>query len=373
MNFIFAVTTTISMTILPILSTESLSISIFLYSIIEGFTELFSNILKLVSGNMYDRLKKRKFLFIIPAIFSLLSKTFLFLPGFWTILSSKIFERLGNGLFATPRDVFIAKNSKNRGLGLGILTFTKSFGCVVGPLLISSLLYFLDSIMDNLIIILNIAVLLNLIALGFSFCISPSMMVNKTSDNKFEFNKVKTSLKVLFPIFLLSTLFFLARFNDGVIILYLKHKEMPEWFYMSSISMFNFIMMITSPLLGYYLDKNKDKLILILVILSLIFFNILFFFIDLNIWFNATLGIIFWGIQRVGSQITFSNLIFKHISKDYYGTAIGIYSVLSGLTCFIASSVCGYIANINFNYMFAFSGFIGLITLVTSIYYIKKI
>jgi hypothetical protein len=79
--------------------------------------------------------------------------------------------------------------------------------------------------------------------------------------------------------------------------------------------------------------------------------------IDLAIFPFAILGLMTWGIQRVGAQITFSAMIFRLIPEKFYGTAIGIYYVLSGIVSLLASSISGYLAGYSFNYVFFFSGF----------------
>ena len=122
MNFLFAISTTVGMTFIPLLVTDSLGMSLLVLGIIEGGSELVSNILRLITGNVFDRIKNRRLLFVIPALLALLSKIILSFPNPWTIISSKVTERIANGSFAAPRDAYVGENSKNKGLALGFLS-----------------------------------------------------------------------------------------------------------------------------------------------------------------------------------------------------------------------------------------------------------
>jgi hypothetical protein len=94
--------------------------------------------------------------------------------------------------------------------------------------------------------------------------------------NSFNLLKLKLALKSSSGIIALSCIFFLGRFNDGVIMLYLKKCGFPEWFYLSTIAFFNLVMLFTSPFMGYYFDKGKDYQILLIAISGLVCFQFVF-------------------------------------------------------------------------------------------------
>jgi predicted MFS family arabinose efflux permease len=154
--------------------------------------------------------------------------------------------------------------------------------------------------------------------------------------------------------------------------LYLKKSGLPEVFYLSTIGIFNMIMFIVSPILGFMIDRNKVKIVLYITITSLLVFNILFYSLDISPLLFASLGLVAWGVQRVGAQITFSAMIFRSISDKSYGTAIGVYSLLSGIGNLIASSICGHLTQYSFEYIFLFSGANALICLIITIILCRK-
>jgi MFS family permease len=190
-------------------------------------------------------------------------------------------------------------------------------------------------------------------------------------ENEFNFSELKQSFKNLHFIFILSFIFFLGRFNDGVIMIFLKNKGFPEWFYLATISFFNIIMLLISPFMGYWVDKKKDYFIMFLTIISLFLFNLFYSNVSETSWVFAGFGLVCWGVQRAGAQITFSAMIFKRTSVKYYGTAIGVYSLLSGFGVFIASFISGYLAQTSFTYVFMLSGSFSLCALLLAFYMYK--
>ncbi|WHA07591.1 hypothetical protein N3Z16_09130 (plasmid) [Candidatus Megaera polyxenophila] len=101
MNFIFGVSTTIGMTLIPLLTTEGLDLSLLMLGIIEGSSEFLSNMLCLITGSTFDRVKDKR-LFFIPSFIALCSKIILCFPSVTTIFLNKILERISNGLLLFP-------------------------------------------------------------------------------------------------------------------------------------------------------------------------------------------------------------------------------------------------------------------------------
>lgn len=367
-NFLFAIATTIGMAFIPLLVTENLGMSLFVLGFIEGTAELSATILRLITGNIFDRAKDRRLLFIIPTALALGSKLILYIPTGITIITSKIIERISNGAFAAPRDAYIGEKSKNKGIALGFLSASKTFGCILGPIIVSISTIWFGPLEENIQTMIFLACFINVTAFAISFFINTKKKISLTADSIFNLTELKESCGNLRLIFILSLVFFLGRFNDGLIMLCLKHNGFQEWFYLATISFFNIVMFIISPFMGYMIDKKKEYQILFLTITSLIWFNIFFLNLTYLGWTCACLGIICWGIQRVGAQITFSAMIFKRTPIKFYGTAIGIYSLLTGLGFFASSLISGYLAQTSFANVFILSGCLSMMALALAFY-----
>jgi len=379
MNTLLAVVTAVGMTIAPFMLVENLGISFILLGVIEGVMEMSSSLIKLISGVAFDKIKNVKHLFLISSILSALSKLLLFFPNSLTIVLSKGFERVGNGMFATPRDAYILENTKDRGFSYGLLNASKTVGCVLGSLLVSILVYCSGNTLEsNINYIVSISIILALIAAVLSDFIKGSE-IKRSVDNSFSLLKAKDHLiscfrntkmqLALLPIYLGAFVFFLGRFNDGMLMFYLKNLGYPSWLYLSTISIFNTAMFLVAPILGMLIDKKHTKVVLATTVFSLLLFNVIFLYLAELPSFFVFIGLGLWGIQRTGAAIIFSYLLFqKSEDKKVYGTNLGILLFIMGIGSLFGSMIAGYLITIDFRYIFLFSGTCATLSALTSRY-----
>jgi len=366
-NFLLAFSTTVGMSILPLLVVDNMGISLMIYGLIEGSCEFLSSFIKLYSGKIYDNIKNKKILFILTTIFAFISKVFLFFPLGTAIFASKITERVANGLFSTPRDVYVLEGVNNRGMALAIINCSKTIGCVIAPILVGIVCHFYGGVEFNLFKIISVCVVLTLITLVLSFFIKNRDIKTETKESVSVIKLLKD--KNLSKLYFLIVIYFLGRFNDGFLTLYLKKLGYPIWLYMGTIGFFNTAMFIVSPILGVLLDKKKARIALYITILSLIAFNLVFYsllpFLDtFSFYAYVFTGLAFWGIQRAGAQVVFCNMVYNSAPSDCKGTAVGLFSCLSGLGTFLSAFICGHIANVQLEYAFVISGIFSLLSLV---------
>jgi MFS family permease len=366
-NFLLAASTTIGMTIIPLLSVEIIGISLFLFALIEGVGEFSSNIIKLISGYLFDKLKNKKRLFFIAIILAFFSKLLLIIPNIYTLISTKFLERLSNGFFASPRDAFVGVMSGDKkGLSLGILNSSRALGCVFGSIVTS---FYLSKelsfpLIANLIIFATLLCFVSFILSCFMKDFTKKIIKKETA----KYSSIQV-VKDNYELYLIVFLFFCARFNDGLIILFLKQNSIEPWFYLSAIGIFNSISFLIAPFLGMILDSKYKKIAVYITFFSLIIFNIIFIFcktLDLKM---AFLALFFWGAQRVGSQVCFTKLLFNNVSKEKYGTACGAMNLFVGFGSLIAALIGGYLISYNFSYVFIFSL---LLTSISLLFFYKK-
>lgn len=361
-NFLLAFSTTIGMTITPLITTEVFGASILLVGFIEGGTEFLANLLKLFSGSFFDRVTKKDRIFSVSCLIATISKTFLLTLSPLGIFAAKITERIANGMFSSPRDAYTGVFAKKKSYALGLMFCTKTAGCMGATILISLSSVFFGLISKNYIFFIYIAIACSTIALIFSFFIKNNSETNK---HCFEVKNLKNIIGTIKLPLLLSCCFFLGRFNDGMIMLFLKSKGFDEWYYSATIGIFNFFMFFVSPIVGYMLDRKRVVFIAYLTGFALLFFNIIFFNINSKeSLILTTIGLMFWGIQRVSSQLVFASMIFSRLDKKDYGTGIGIYSAATGLCVFIASACAGYVSS-RFNLIFLCSGVLAVVFLIS--------
>jgi MFS family permease len=370
-NFLTAISTTVGMTLIPLIATQTLGMSLLFLGIMEGVSELAANGLKLYSGVIFDKIKNKKVLFVLSTFIAFLAKVALLFGGVSWVVQSKFLERFANGLFSTPRDSFVSLYSKNIGKSLSLMVSFKTLGCVLGGLLVS-IIANRYGLSENIPHVLKLTCIFSLVAFVLSLFIKN---YRQTGEKKAVIKTTKTSKSFVFyltntnpHIFILPILFFAARFNDGLIIIYLKHMNYSEAFYTSTISIFNFSMFIVSPFIGYLIYKNKLNFIVFFTMASLLIFNIIFFLLPSGNVPLASLGLVFWGIQRTSAAILFVSIIVKNMPKNLYGSAIGFNSITTGLSFLVCASISGYLAKYNFSYVFLFSGTLCITSLLYFVY-----
>lgn len=106
--------------------------------IIEGIAESVASLAKLWSGNLADRLPRRKPLVVGGYILANAAKPLLALTtAWWQVLAIRFSDRLAKGIRQAPRDVLLAESVDRKSIGsaFGLLQAMDSAGAIAGPLL----------------------------------------------------------------------------------------------------------------------------------------------------------------------------------------------------------------------------------------------
>jgi MFS family permease len=111
--------------------------------VIEGIAESVASFAKLLSGQLADRLPRRKPLVVGGYFVANLVKPLLALAtSWWQILAVRFADRFSKGIRGTARDVMVAESVKGETIGsaYGLIQAMDSAGAIVGPLLALAIL-----------------------------------------------------------------------------------------------------------------------------------------------------------------------------------------------------------------------------------------
>ena len=134
--------------------------------VIEGVAETTAAMLKLFSGIISDKLKKRKLLVVIGYSISSLIRPFTgIVSGAWQIVMIRMLDRVGKGIRTAPRDALIASSVDGgiRGKAYGFHRAMDHTGAVVGPCL---------AIFTMMLLILGFGLRDTLLTLRWTFILS---------------------------------------------------------------------------------------------------------------------------------------------------------------------------------------------------------
>jgi MFS family permease len=121
--------------VLPLFLTAVLGVGTAFLGVIEGVAESASNIIKVFSGRLSDRLNRRKGLVISGYSLSTAAKPLIALATRGShVLFARFFDRLGKGIRTSPRDSLIAASTtpEIRGKYFGIHRMLDTLGAVIG-------------------------------------------------------------------------------------------------------------------------------------------------------------------------------------------------------------------------------------------------
>jgi len=129
--------------LLPVFLTAVLGAGPAALGIIEGIAEATASLLKLYSGYLSDRVKKRKGWIVAGYTISNVIRPLIAFSTSWLhVLTLRFADRVGKGLRTSPRDAIIADSSppEFRGKAYGFHRAMDHSGAIVGPLAATALL-----------------------------------------------------------------------------------------------------------------------------------------------------------------------------------------------------------------------------------------
>lgn len=346
-----AISTSMAFSISPIYLKKILGFSLVSIGLIEGIAEGLSQVSKLLSGVVGDYFRKKKPPLVVGFILAALSKpVFIFASGASWIMVSKVMERISNGLTATPRDALISDLStkSNRGFSFGLMMTLKTVGCTVGSFLIAALFYITDDYRT-------------LLWIGFFPCLAAIYIIwrhlkekdttaaptqaKTKEEQKLHFRDVKLLNNRYWVFLTIATIFMLARFADGLLILRMQKLGASEQLCAAIIGIFNAVSALCCFPVGHISDRIDRSKILYFSFLTLLLSHLAFGF-GTNVYWGL-LGVLFWGAQRGTSQILFSAIIAEEVPKKVTGTALGLFNLTSGLAAVLSGYVAGSISDEN--------------------------
>ena len=131
--------------LLPTFILELPGSSIMVLGIIEGIAENLSYSLRVLSGLISDKIRRRKLIVLIGYAFSnFIKPLFAIAQSAIDALAIRVSDRIGKAIRTAPRDALLSDSvsERHRGIAFGIHRTLDQSGAIIGPLLASVLLLF---------------------------------------------------------------------------------------------------------------------------------------------------------------------------------------------------------------------------------------
>jgi MFS family permease len=324
--------------LVPIFLTSVLAAPVAIVGLIEGIAESTASILKVVSGWLSDKWRKRKSFVIAGYSFSAISKILLSLAYSWPfVLFARFIDRFGKGTRTSARDALIAESSENtvRGRAFGFHRALDTLGAVVGPLLALLAIHFLDNKFRPIFFFAFIPAFIGILLLLF-FVEEKKKEINSSPTFHFNWREIDPSFK---NFLFISFIFALGNSSDAFLILRAKNLGLSLSLVVLVYVLFNFAYAIFSMPAGIISDKIGPQKVLLF---GFLLFSAVYLFFGLApsslfLWFLFPIYGIYMALTEGVGKAYISNLV----PQEKTGTAFGVYQTTIGLCTFFASLIAG--------------------------------
>jgi len=324
--------------LVPIFLTSVLGAPVAIVGLIEGMAESTASVLKVVSGWLSDKWRKRKIFVVAGYSFSAISKILLSLAHSWPfVLLARFVDRFGKGTRTSARDALIAESSENsvRGRAFGFHRGLDTLGAVVGPLIALLAIHFLDNNFRLIFFLAFIPAFIGILLLLF-FVKEKKKEANSLDTFHFNWRELNPSFKIFL---LISFIFALGNSSDAFLILRAQNLGLSLTLVVLAYVLFNFTYALFSTPAGIIADKIGPKKVLLAGFL--LFSGVYLFFgltsSSLFLWFLFPVYGIYMALTEGVGKAYISNLV----PQAKTGTAFGIYQTIIGLCTFFASFIAG--------------------------------
>lgn len=386
-SFLTDISSEMIFTLLPLFLANILGAATIVIGFIEGVADSTASMLRIFSGWLSDKLKKRKSLAFIGYGLSTLAKPFMLIATTWgLVLGVRLTDRLGKGLRTAPRDALVADSvsAEERGKAFGFHRAMDTSGAAAG-LIVAAVVVFLlqrgslelSRITYQWLVLIGIipAALALLMFLFIREAKRGSNEPNCPDANKCQpydksFRNTKEGFDLRFNLFLgIMFLFTLGNSSDAFLILRAQNVGNCVVHILLMLILFNVVYAATSLPAGILSDRLGRSRIIVLgwLIYAFTYLGFALASVSWQIWFLFALYGVYYGLAEGVARAFVADLV----PEDRRGTAYGLFHGVVGITLLPASIIAGWLwqaigpaAPFYFGAGLAFLAMLGLLALI---------
>jgi MFS family permease len=305
--------------------------------VVSGFGELVGYAVRLGSGYLADRSGRYWAVTIFGYLLNLFAVPLLALAGNWQIAVVLIIaERTGRAVRSPPRDAMLSHAAGRTGLGwgFGLHQALDQIGAVVGPLVVSAVLFLGNDYRTAF------AVLLAPALVSISLVLAARLLFPRPHDFDLAPPALETAgLAPNFRVYLAAVALIAAGYADFALIAYHfgKAAVMPvTW-----IPIAYAIAMAVDGAAGLVLGSLFDRIGLRAMILATVISATAAPLVFLGGFAPAVLGMVCWGIGTGAQESVMRATVAQLAPRDRRATAFGIFNAVYGVAWFAGSVLLG--------------------------------
>ena len=331
--------------------------------VIEGIAETTASLLKLFSGWISDKLKKRKFLVLIGYSLAAFGRPLISITiAWWQVAVIRFIDRVGKGVRTSPRDALISLSTPEniRGKSFGFHRAMDHTGAIIGPVVAMVLLKYGMSLKNIFLWALLPGIITVIIVIFF---VKEKRVISESKTVDFKLSVLSRNFKTYLFIIILFTL---GNSSDAFLILKAKDTGIPIALIPLLWIVLHFVKMSTSVPGGVWSDKIGRRRVIVTgwMVYALIYLGFGFSSNIWQIWGLFALYGIYFGLTEGVEKAFVSDLV----TREFQGTAFGFYHLAVGIAAFPSSVIFGFIwqrfgSLTAFTYGAALAGFASILLL----------
>ncbi|MBS0656561.1 MAG: MFS transporter [Verrucomicrobia bacterium] len=311
--------------------------------IVSGFGELVGYGMRLLSGRISDKTGRYWLITCIGYAINLLAVPLLALAGNWPLAAALIIlERFGKAIRSPSKDAMLsyATYATGRGWGFGLHEAMDQIGAIIGPLLVSTVLYYHGSYQ------MSFGMLLIPALCALSVLAAAKLLYPRPQDLEVENPAIKTKgLTKTFWLYIAAISCVAAGYVDFPLIAFhfkklttIKDAWVPIFFAVAMAAAG-----LSALIFGRLFDKKGLSVLIFATAVSSLFAPLVF----IDGFYVALIGMVLWGIGLGAQESIMRAVVANIVSMDKRGTAYGIMNIWFGISWFLGSALMGFLYDIS--------------------------
>ena len=329
--------------LLPLYLTVSLGASALAVGVIEGIAESTALIVKVFSGTLSDRWRKRKAITAFGYGLAALSKPlFALAAGPMLVFFARFMDRIGKGIRGAPRDALIADLTPKeiRGAAFGLRQSLDTVGAFAGPLLAMALMLAWNDDFRAVFWVAVIPAMLSFALILFAVKEPDARPADAKAEKVALDRATMAKLGAAFwGVTAAATAMTLARFSEAFLILRGSDLGLETAYAPLILVGMNVVYAGTAYPVGRLADRMSRKTLLFIGIAFLVAADIVLAMAPGLVMLGV--GIALWGLHMGFTQGVFSAMVAQASPAALRGTAFGVFNLASGIAMLAASALAG--------------------------------
>jgi MFS family permease len=325
--------------LLPVLMVTVLGASMLAVGVVEGIAEATASIVKLFSGAISDRLRRRKPIVVLGYGLAALSKPlFPLAASVPLVLGARFMDRVGKGIRGAPRDALIADVTPEgaRGAAYGLRQALDTVGAMLGPLAAIALMLAVANDVRSVLWWAVVPAVLAVVVLVV-FVREPARAVAPLQRPVFKsFHQIGMRTWLVVAVGAVLTL---ARFSEAFLVLRAQGLGIALAMVPIVLVVMNVAYTATAYPAGVAADRGHRKALLVWGLVALIASDLVI--ASSASWALFFAGVVLWGLHMGLTQGLLSTLVADAAPADLRGTAFGVFHLVSGVAMLLANVIAG--------------------------------